>query len=71
MAKNTKLILAEGIRLIETEEGQTASADIPAVAPGVVTVHHRSTIEFSEPRSVRRVAVFRDSAGNLHLELEE
>ena len=71
MTKNTKLILAEGNHLIEADEGSTASADTPAVARGVVTVHHRSTIEFSEPRSVRRVTAFRDSAGNLHLDLEE
>lgn len=75
MAKSTKLILADGIYITDIGHRRTGSAEIATdIGPRRLVDdigHHHSTLELSEPQLVRRVSAYRDSAGNIHLELEE
>jgi hypothetical protein len=82
MTKSTKLIIADGIYII-TDIGhrRTSSTDqsldierrrlAEEVDRPTSVSAGTAVLELSEPQLVRRVRAHRDSAGNIHLELEE
>jgi hypothetical protein len=61
MPKKTNLLIEEQLHI--TDIGHRLAIDD--------IHHHRSVLELSEPQLVRRVKVYRDASGNIHLELEE
>ena len=61
MPKKTNLLIEEQLHI--TDIGHRFAIDD--------IHHHRSVLELSEPQLVRRVKVYRDANGNIHLELEE
>ena len=75
MAKSTKLILAEGLQLVDIGHRRAGTTELPTDIGHGRTIgdigHHRSVLELSEPHVVRRVRAYRDASGQIHIELEE
>lgn len=67
MTKSTKLMIAADMKITTMRDQPTAKIDGPV---GDIN-HLRSTVDFSDAQTVRRVTVRRDASGNISLELEE
>ncbi len=75
MPKKTELLIEKYLHITDIGHHRDARPSVPDDIGHRFAIddihHHRSVLELSEPQIVRRVKVYRDASGNIHLELEE